>query len=332
MSSATPNRTHKPPVETTLGKLGLRNHGVFTHSEAREHGVTKDQLRRRVAWGYLYRPYPRVYVVAAVARTPEQDMAAARAWAGPAAVFSYGTAAALWGLRGFDLGPPIELSSSRFLRSCATDLRVHRVDEWDRGDLCHLDQWTLTTPARTVIDLAARLSAEHLRDVVDEVLLRELSDVTRLRRRLEACGRRGRSGAGQLFTLIEEFDGSGLLPRSVLERRYMRAAAAAKLPSAVVQYPVTVEDRRYIIDFAYPEQMVGVELDGWRFHGSRRAWEADIKRANALVAAGWQVIRGTWRGVQRNPHTLLSQVSRLLIPALSSATLDDCATRSATRT
>lgn len=173
-----------------------------------------------------------------------------------------------------------------------------------------------TTPVRTVIDLAPNLDIEALRDVVDEVLVKKMCDLSRMRRRLERLGN-GRAGAASLRKLIDEYQGGDLLPRSVLERRYMDAAAATQLPVAALQFPVTAGAKRYLIDFAYPEHMLAVELDGWRFHGGRAAWEADIERSNALVAAGWRVLRGTWRSIQDDPSTLLRRVGLLLNPSLT---------------
>ncbi|MDQ4095581.1 MAG: endonuclease domain-containing protein, partial [Actinomycetota bacterium] len=194
---------------------------------------------------------------------------------------------------------------------------VHRVLRWESGALCRIGNLRVTTPARTVIDLGASLDAEGLRDLVDEALVTELCGIDRIRRQLERLGPRGRVGCGRLRHLLDEFDGRDLLPRSVLEMRYQEEAERTKLPPALLQHPVANEGKRYLIDFAYPEQMLAVELDGWRFHGGRAAWEADIERSNALVAWGWRVLRGTWRSLQDNPQLLIRRVGDVLSPRLS---------------
>ena len=317
MSSVRRNSEHNPSVDRTIAELARRNEGVIAYEDACRNGITKHQLQRRSSAGVIIRRYPRVYVAAGSPRTPLQDLAAVFAWAGADAVFSGRTAAAFWQLHGFPLGPPYELSVARYMRSCSRDIQVHRVKAWGRGDVCRKGRWRLTTPARTLIDLAAVLPNHALRDVLDEILIRDLCTSSRLKRRLDDSGRQGRPGSGSLLALLDEFDGSDLLPRSVLESRYIRASIKAGLPKPAPQWPVEAQGKRYSIDFAYPTFMLAIELDGWRFHGTRRAWEADIDRSNALVASNWRVIRGTWRSVQKDPDSLLDRVAAILKPALS---------------
>ena len=55
-------------------------------------------------------------------------------------------------------------------------------------------------------------------------------------------------------------------------------------------------------------------MDGWRTHGTRAAWKYDIERSNVLVALGWRVLRGTWRGLRDHPDVLVGQLRDLLLP------------------
>ena len=87
----------------------------------------------------------------------------------------------------------------------------------------------------------------------------------------------------------------------------------------MLQHPVLVEGKKYFIDFAYPKAQLAIELDGWRFHGRREAWEADIRRSNALMTADWKVIRGTWRSLQRDPREVIRRVASFLTPQLGEA-------------
>lgn len=306
----------KPPVEEILNLLGRDNFGVFTTADALEAKITKGQLRRKVATGAIARLYPGVFALGALPRTWQQHVAAVQAWAGPKGVLSHGTAAALWDLSRFQSALPIHLSSTQLRHSCSKEVVLHRTSRWHPGDVCSKGPWRLTTVSRTVFDLAGSLEIDRLREVLDEVLIRDLSDVSRLKRRMEVCGVSGRKGAGQLRRLLEEFANEGLLPRSKLERLYADASARAGLPPPRSQHPVTIDGRTYRIDFAYPDQKIAVELDGWRFHGTRSAWESDIQRANALVSVGWQVIRGTWRDLQNRPESVVDRVAVLLRPSL----------------
>ncbi len=316
MSSEIRNGMHKPPAEVVLGELGRSSEGVFHVNRARRAGVSMHQLNRLAASGFIRRPRPRVCVLAAFPRTWRQDAAVAQVWAEPHGVLSHGTAACLWGLRNFAPRVPIDITSDRYLRSRSGGIVVHRTRRWLAGDVCNRGRFRLTSPTRTIIDLAGRLSTGPLRDALDEVLIRELTTLERVRRRLEELGRAGRSGSGRLDQLLREFGGSDLPPRSLLEHRYLEASRRARLPEPKKQHSVVIDDREYRIDFAYPAIRLAIELDGWRFHGGRDAWEADIRRSNALVGDGWTVIRGTWRDVKNDPGPLVSMVANVVAPQL----------------
>lgn len=316
MRSESRTEMHKLRPQVVVGDLGRDKEGVFHVEAAFRAGISKDQLSRLAASGVIRRPRPRVCVLSAFPHTWQQDAAVAQTWAAPDGVLSHNTAAALWGLRNFGEPRPIELTSAAYLRSRSPDVVVHRRRRWLPGDVCHLGRLMLTSPARTIIDIAGQIPVDRLRDALDEVLVRELVTLDRMQRRLKDAGRQGRPGAAALQRLIREFESSDLPPRSVLERRYLKCSRQARLPEPRLQHPVVIDGESYRIDFAYPTAALAVELDGWRFHGGREAWEADIKRSNALVAGGWQVIRGTWRDVKNDPRPLIDRVAELLSPRM----------------
>jgi very-short-patch-repair endonuclease len=66
------------------------------------------------------------------------------------------------------------------------------------------------------------------------------------------------------------------------------------------------------VDFAWHEQRVIVETDGFRTHGTRRAFQRDRRRDQLLTLAGWQVIRFTWDQVTKEPRHVMEVVRELL--------------------
>jgi very-short-patch-repair endonuclease len=68
----------------------------------------------------------------------------------------------------------------------------------------------------------------------------------------------------------------------------------------------------YEVDFVWPEARLIVEADGWAAHRSRAAFERDRLRDAALGAAGWRVMRITWRRLTREPGLVAAQLARLL--------------------
>jgi very-short-patch-repair endonuclease len=54
------------------------------------------------------------------------------------------------------------------------------------------------------------------------------------------------------------------------------------------------DDRRYRLDFAFPEVRLVIEVDGWAAHFAPEQRRYDHRRDRALVQAGWTVLRYDW--------------------------------------
>ena len=113
----------------------------------------------------------------------------------------------------------------------------------------------------------------------------------------------------------EQLDGAGILPdgvaaptRSTLERRFLALIRDAGLPRPEVNAFVD----RYMVDFAWHAQRGIVETDGWAAHAHRAAFERDHQRDADLAAAGWLVLRFTWRQLRDRPTWVVSRVAQAL--------------------
>jgi very-short-patch-repair endonuclease len=96
-----------------------------------------------------------------------------------------------------------------------------------------------------------------------------------------------------------------------LEDRFRELARRAGLPQPITQYRVGP----YRLDFAWPELRVAVETDGWATHGRRKGFEDDRARDAALLAAGWRVLRVTYRRLRREPTLVAAQLAAVLAQA-----------------
>jgi very-short-patch-repair endonuclease len=76
---------------------------------------------------------------------------------------------------------------------------------------------------------------------------------------------------------------------SDLETRVLRLIVAADLPIPRQQYRVQIQGRVFRLDLAYPDRLLGIELDGWEFHHTRSAFDDDRVRDNLLRLAGWTI-------------------------------------------
>lgn len=82
---------------------------------------------------------------------------------------------------------------------------------------------------------------------------------------------------------------------SELETHVWEVIHDADLPAPVRRHPIRVDGRQYVIDLAYPEARIAIEVDGFGVHGGRTAFDHDRERQNALVLDRWRVLRFTSR-------------------------------------
>jgi very-short-patch-repair endonuclease len=83
----------------------------------------------------------------------------------------------------------------------------------------------------------------------------------------------------------------------------------SRVPPARRQHRVLLPDGPVLLDAAWPEVELAIELDGAAFHGSQEARERDLRRDAALAALGWLVIRFSYRRVTRDPAACRAQIA-----------------------
>ncbi|MGH2821612.1 MAG: DUF559 domain-containing protein [Thermoleophilaceae bacterium] len=74
---------------------------------------------------------------------------------------------------------------------------------------------------------------------------------------------------------------------------------------------IQLEDGAVKADFLWRAERLVVETDGWLSHGTRRAFESNRRRDRRLRLAGWEVVRFTWRDVEREPGEVTDVLARL---------------------
>lgn len=237
-------------------------------------------------------------------------LAACLAW-GPGAVVSHLAAAALWRLAGFEM-ELVHLTVPRSRKRARGPGIVHR-HALPRADVTTIEGIPVTTPARTLIDLASVTPAEAVEEALDDALRRGLVSIPHLRRRLAALARPGRPGVALMRRLLDARDPSAATPQSVFERRVLRVFREADLPEPVLQYEIRDGDQLIAtVDFAFPETRLAIEADGYRWHSGRRKWDHDRARLNRLTLLGWRVIHVTWTDLTRRPETVTKAIANAL--------------------
>jgi Transcriptional regulator, AbiEi antitoxin/Protein of unknown function (DUF559) len=287
-----------PPLDVLISRLAERQHGVVSLPQLQFLGLSARAVRDRVAAGRLTRIHRGVYAVGHARLTLRGHWMAAVLAYGVGARLSYRSAAALHGVRP-DNRPKADVTVPSASARPRPGIVVHKSTTLHSADITTIDGIPCTSLARTLLDLAEVVDRQAVERAISqaEVLgifdLREVEDVL-----ARATGRRG---AGVLREILTEYEGPTLTDRE-LEARFLALCRAASLPEPEVHAWNTLDDGiAYEIDFLWRAEGLAVETDGWGSHGTRKAFENDRRRDRRLRVAGWDVIRFTWRDVEREP-------------------------------
>jgi hypothetical protein len=236
---------------------------------------------------------------------------------GDDAVLSHRSAARQWGLRPWS-GAFFELSiRSDRGRKPQRDLRVHRSVDLQACEITADDGLPLTTPARTLLDLAAVVPPHHLRRAVERAEQLEIYDHTAVLRVLAVHPRRPGSPALKALLADLHDHGTTSMSRSDLEALFLQLCLDHDLPRPEVNR----YDNRCELDFRWPNRRVAVETNGFWVHRTRDAFERDHERRLQLEAAGWHVISLTWRQVVDRPNAIAAHVRRVIDETAGTETL-----------
>lgn len=236
--------------------------------------------------------------VYALGHRPTGDLArwhAAVLARGPGALLGGLSAASLWDLHIEDGGETtvVVALGSRVKRPGERLIRAADLPATERASRFGI---TVTSVARTLVDLGALVSAGKLRRAVERAEQLELFDGNEVWPIIER--RRRRPGVSALERLLLDAQAHGLpKTRSYLEAEFIEFCIGHGLPRPQVnRYDGTQE-----VDFRWPDRKIVVETDGWQFHRTRAAFERDALRTQRLAADGWTVVRITWRQIHRDP-------------------------------
>jgi very-short-patch-repair endonuclease len=225
---------------------------------------------------------------------------------GDSAVLSHRSAAGLWSLITGSLRP-IELIVPSHRTPAPGQILTHRM-RLDPSETVVLDSLRVTTPARTIADMAGRLEPRGLRRLIERAQDLRRFDVTALRAHLSSGPPRpGCRALRDLIALMApDTDGA----RSHLERLFLCLVRSAGLPEPDVNVQIAGAER----DFVWPEQRLVIEVDGYAYHSSRAAKQRDHRRDRALTSLGWRPVRFTYEDVAIEPDKVGRETATLLAP------------------
>jgi len=292
-------------AKSTAAKVSTRaaaQHGLITYKQAPACGLGEDTLRRWARTGRAERVRPGVYRLGGAPDTWEQRLLALALSTG--GVASHRAAGALWGLGDWrDLEVTVIGEARRRGKG-----EVHRSGDLERRHVTKRHGIDVTSPMRTLVDLGAVVEEHEVADALERALIGRVCSVVAVERALDDVARKGRDGAGVIRAVLDERALGQARPDGLLEARMARLMREHGLPEARFQYRVG----RFTVDFAYPERLVAIEVDGHEVHGTPSALQRDLARQNALVTKGWTVLRFTWLDVVRRPEQVAATISLAL--------------------
>lgn len=300
-------------IDHETARLARRRHGVLTTAGLIEIGRTDQQIRRATERGELTTLHQGIHRIAGAPVTWEQRVLLAVIAAGDGALASHRSAAALWGLDGSTKGIP-EIVTPRHRRTWATELgRSHESTDLHLADPTERLSVPCTGLVRTLVDLGAVVPPERLQQAIDDAVRRSLCTWDDLLHALARHSRRGRRGVGPLRAILEEHYGT-TVPDSHFNRLVERLLVDSGLPRPEIEHVVVGPSGEQLgrLDLAYPDHLVGLELDSRRHHLSAPAFEADRARQNRLELQGWMILRYTWLQYTRTPNRIVTDVDAAL--------------------
>ena len=265
-------------------ELAGKQRGVIALWQLLELGFTRDMVEWRTRSGRLHCVFRGVYAFTPEITPSARFMAAALAY-GPAAVLSHRAAAAIWDLGGWPTRVIDVTVPTR--RTSQPGIRIHRANV----KRAEKDGYPVTTPTRTLIDLAPSLPLARLEETIERAERLELLDVKALHEHSH-----GRRGAKRLKAILSDW----IEPeptRSQLERAIRKLCENHNLPLPSQNVSLHGLD----VDGYWEEANVVAELDSYEWHRTRRTFERDREKAAALEAKGVRVLRFTWRQITRRP-------------------------------
>jgi hypothetical protein len=293
-------------TDAAIAALAARQHGVVSRVQLLRLGFTRHEIDDRISSGRLHPIHRGVYAVGHRVVSREGEWLAAVLAGGAAAVLSHESAAALWGLRAMK-GQEIDVIVGKHAER--PGIRFHRA-HLDPSEIMQRKGIPVTTPERTIIDIAATLTPSQLERAIRQAVYEHLTTLATLTSCLSSR-QPGRGAKALRKALALADDGKGIT-RKKLERRFRAFTRKHGLPPPDTNVPMRISNHWIEADCVWHEQRVIVELDGRAAHYNVHAFESDRTRDRALQAAGWSVIRITWRQLTNDPDAIARDLYSLL--------------------
>lgn len=296
--------------ERHIADIAMRQHAVVTLDQLTAIGISSSAVKRRVRSDRMSRIHRGVFQVGPMTLPLTRPMAAVLA-CGPSALLSYDDAGALWSLFSAGGDGSVHVTVVGATRS-RPNIRIHRVRSLGVDERAVHHGIPVTSPARTILDLAGRLGSREIENMLARA---EREGLTRAEDVLSLLGRYPRRRGARALRAIIGSTGGPTLTRSPLEKEFAKLLRDTGLPFPMLNVPFGP----YELDAFWPDLSFAVEVDGFAYHGNRARYEGDRQKDLWLKSRGITVLRLSWRQITRRPLATAVQLGQSLALARAAA-------------
>ncbi len=294
-------------------QLAERQHGVIERFQVRSLAPSEGAARCELERGRWVREEPNVFSARGAPNTERQQLMIAVLDAGPGAVVSHRSAAALWG------APGMELLPAHLTRCRGTNGRlighttIHEARHLAADQITQLDGIPVTRPERIPFDLLnIGVREARVERIVDRFWTQRLVSGRSLARVKASLPLRGFRGTAAMRRMLDARPMGWVPPASGLESRAFAILQEHGLTDFERQVDLGSGDE-WIgrVDMYSPTLRVVVEVQSDTHHAALSSQRDDAARFRKLEAAGFRVVTAWESEIWYDPRRWIDQLNAL---------------------
>lgn len=291
---------------TELHRIARGQHGAIGRHQLHDIGLTRSQIVGLVRRGVLVHSVADSYALLDHPASRRQLAAAATlAWGGRGVV-SHRSAAWLWDSWDHTDDDLVDVSiGGRHHHRSSPGVTFHSPRDHHNLSPTRRDGIRVTIPTRTILDVAG-VEPHMTRVTIERMLLAGYVSRDRLVAAVAQHSRRGRAGIGPVRRILHEWPYTDKVAESVLELRMQTLLHRTPFDHFVTQFEIGP----YRVDFAWVDERIVLECDGWGKVDSPQYFERAARRDSFLQTAGWIVLHFTWAEITRRPRFVVTELGR----------------------
>lgn len=298
---------------SVLQEVAAHQGGVIRRGQLLDGGVTAGAVRRAVDQQILRRVAPGIFVDAGAPPNEPQRMWLAHLALGPASVVSHESAGRVWKLEGVRDGLPTVTVPHGASPRPTTLCKVYQSRRLDAADIMHMDNLPVTTPARTIVDLAKLYGPARLGAVIDHAHFERIASIADVGEVFLRIGLRGRPGCERLVQVLDDRSDGAAVTQSALERLLGEVLALAGIDDYIRQHPLSTDGsiRGWVDAYVALARLI-IEADGRRWHSRQVDMRRDRERDLAAAEHGIMTVRFLYEQLRNQPEQCAERLARVV--------------------